>query len=55
MGSPRSREIVSRLLASGCAPYFSILDKWVHEGVLDDPHEEFMVKVINTILISLPT
>ena len=44
MGSPRSREIVSRLLSSGCVPYFSILSRWIHEGVLDDPHEEFMVK-----------
>lgn len=35
--------LVQRLLHAATVPYFEILTKWVSEGVLEDPYEEFMV------------
>ena len=31
------------MLRAGCQPYFQMLEKWLAEGSLDDPFQEFMV------------
>ena len=36
--------LLERLLRAGCAPYFAALERWLCEGVLDDPFAEFMVQ-----------
>lgn len=35
--------LLRKLLVSACIPYFKILEKWLCEGVLDDPYDEFMI------------
>ena len=44
VGDQQGRALAQRLLAAGCQPYFQVLDRWLWEGVLDDPHSEFMVQ-----------
>ena len=34
---------MKKLLRAGCQPYFQMLEKWLAEGSLDDPFQEFMV------------
>ena len=34
---------MKKLLKAGCQPYFQMLEKWLAEGILDDPFQEFMV------------
>ena len=34
---------MKKLLKAGCEPYFQMLEKWLAEGSLDDPFQEFMV------------
>jgi hypothetical protein len=43
-GDAAGRALAERLLAAAAGPYFEILGKWLAEGVLDDPYNEFMVK-----------
>jgi hypothetical protein len=44
-GDAAGRTLVERLLAAAVEPYFEILGGWLSTGVLDDPYNEFMVKV----------
>ncbi|GAX72609.1 hypothetical protein CEUSTIGMA_g65.t1 [Chlamydomonas eustigma] len=43
-GDQLGRALMHRLLAAGCVPYFQILERWLLDGVLDDPHQEFMIQ-----------
>eukprot|EP00899_Mesostigma_viride_P008784 jgi/Mesvir1/17907/Mv12973-RA.1 len=43
-GDTSARDLLHRLLAAACAPYFSILERWVYTGVVDDPYGEFMIE-----------
>ena len=42
-GDAAARALVKKLLKAGCQPYFQMLEKWLCEGDLDDPFQEFMV------------
>ena len=42
-GDPFVRSFVSRTLQRVCHPLLSIVWRWVHEGELLDPHQEFFV------------
>ena len=42
-GDAAARALVKKLLRAGCQPYFRMLEKWLAEGLLDDPFQEFMV------------
>jgi len=44
-GNPPGQQLVAQLLEAAAQPYFGILRQWLLWGVLDDPHNEFMVKV----------
>lgn len=35
--------LLQRLLSAACTPYFEMLEKWLCEGIVDDPYEEFMI------------
>eukprot|EP00798_Chlamydomonas_sp_ICE-L_P000238 gene238-4000_t len=48
-GDRAGRALVHRLLHAACVPYFRTLEKWLCEGVLDDPHGEFMVQEKKTV------
>ncbi|EIE26959.1 hypothetical protein COCSUDRAFT_46296 [Coccomyxa subellipsoidea C-169] len=43
-GDTAARGLLGKLLQAGCAPYFKMLERWLCEGVLDDPFAEFMVQ-----------
>lgn len=43
-GDVAARGLLGKLLRAGCAPYFKMLERWLCEGVLDDPFCEFMVQ-----------
>lgn len=35
---------MQKLLQAATEPYFSMLQLWLHQGVLNDPYAEFMVQ-----------
>ncbi|BFZ53207.1 gamma tubulin complex Spc97/GCP2 subunit Alp4 [Savitreella phatthalungensis] len=43
-GDPAAKEILSHVLREASVPYVSMLNNWIHDGVIDDGHDEFMVK-----------
>jgi len=43
-GDAAATALLQRLLRAGCGPYFCTLERWLCEGVLDDPFAEFMVQ-----------
>eukprot|EP00210_Caulerpa_lentillifera_P000713 g690.t1 len=43
-GSQNSQALLQKLLEAGCVPYFQVLEKWLCEGVLNDPFSEFMIE-----------
>ena len=42
-GDPSARALVLRLLAAASRPYVRAVERWVYEGVVDDPYDEFLV------------
>jgi hypothetical protein len=43
-GDSAARALLGKLLRAGCKPYFQTLERWLCEGILDDPFCEFMVQ-----------
>ncbi|KAK9817974.1 hypothetical protein WJX72_005158 [[Myrmecia] bisecta] len=43
-GDAAARRLVHKLLQAACCPYFRSLERWLCEGVVDDPYSEFMVQ-----------
>lgn len=50
-GDAAARGLLGKLLLAGAAPYFKMLERWLCEGVLDDPFSEFMVEENTVIFI----
>ena len=44
-GDPSVQQFVQRLMRELCAPLYAMLRRWLFEGELQDPHEEFFVKL----------
>ncbi|XP_063636095.1 gamma-tubulin complex component 2-like [Cydia splendana] len=44
LGDTRAQEISLFLTERACKPFFSILDQWIHKGVIVDPFQEFMIE-----------
>ena len=42
-GDPFVHAYMSRLLGAACVPLFEMMQAWVFEGQLQDPHREFFV------------
>eukprot|EP00736_Rhodelphis_marinus_P002957 Rmarinus@m.22365 len=42
-GSKATRDLLMFLLQRSCEHYFHMLEKWIYEGVIDDPYQEFFV------------
>ena len=42
-GDPSARSLTLRLLAAASRPYVRAVERWVYEGVVDDPYDEFLV------------
>jgi gamma-tubulin complex component 2 len=43
-GDPSTREVYTHLLTHASIPYFSMLTKWLTQGVIDDVYDEFQIK-----------
>lgn len=44
MGDADAHKLALRLLRAAAEPYFSMLEKWLTQGVIDDPYSEFMIQ-----------
>ena len=42
-GDATARDLLLRLLRAASAPYAKAVERWVYEGVVDDPYDEFLV------------
>ena len=45
-GDAQARSVARFLLERAAVPYIRMLEKWIFYGVLEDPHGEFMVRVV---------
>lgn len=43
LGDAAGHKLCLRLLRAAARPYFALLERWVRDGDIDDPYEEFMV------------
>jgi gamma-tubulin complex component 2 len=43
-GDAAAARLLQQLLAAAAAPYCRALGRWVYEGVVDDPHGEFLIQ-----------
>lgn len=44
VGDSAAVTLAQRLLRVSSQPYFAMLGRWIYEGIVDDPYEEFMVE-----------
>lgn len=42
-GDNSARSLLQKLIHAASTPYFRILERWVYEGVIDDPYGEFLI------------
>lgn len=42
-GDNSARSLLQKLIHAASTPYFGILERWVYEGVIDDPYGEFLI------------
>lgn len=43
IGQAQLQELCLHLTQAACKPYFLMLQRWVYEGVIADPYQEFMI------------
>ena len=43
-GNTKSQEFCLSITKKASESYLEILEKWIHEGVIDDPYKEFFVE-----------
>lgn len=43
-GDPSARALLTTLLRDASRPYMVMLNEWLHQGGINDPHSEFLVK-----------
>lgn len=43
MGDAAGQKLTLRLLRASSEPYFAALERWICEGILDDPYDELMI------------
>ncbi|KAL2315838.1 Spindle pole body component alp4 [Schizosaccharomyces pombe] len=44
-GDPVARKILTYLLREASRPYTKMLNEWIHLGLVNDPYDEFMIKI----------
>lgn len=42
-GSPQSRKLFTFLFDSSCVPLLDFIQRWMNEGIVDDPFDEFFI------------
>ena len=53
-GNVEATAVAQRLLQAASQPYFSMLELWLCQGLLNDPYAEFMVEEDKASLPLLP-
>lgn len=48
-GDPFIKSYLVSILQSVSRPFYDILERWIYEGELDDPYDEFFVACDNTV------
>lgn len=49
-GNPKVEKLVKRILESVCQPLYNMLIRWITDGILDDPYQEFFIEArINVV------
>merc|ERR1719483_824249 len=48
-GEHSTQELYIRLMKAACVPYFEMLGRWIFDGIIDDPFNEFMIGERNDI------
>ncbi|KAI9171189.1 Spindle pole body component alp4 [Paramyrothecium foliicola] len=43
-GDPAARALLTSLLRDASRPYMVMLNEWLHQGAIKDPHSEFLIK-----------
>ena len=43
-GDPIARSLLQELLRDASRPYMRMLNEWLHQGSINDPHSEFLIK-----------
>ncbi|KAK8246999.1 Spc98 family-domain-containing protein [Phyllosticta capitalensis] len=43
-GDPAARTLLTTLLREASRPYMTMLNEWLHQGAIKDPHSEFLIK-----------
>ncbi|RWS29834.1 gamma-tubulin complex component 2-like protein [Leptotrombidium deliense] len=43
-GNMKASQFITKVTADTAKPYLNILDKWITEGCIDDPHKEFFIE-----------
>lgn len=44
MGDADAHKLALRLLRAAAEPYFAMLERWLTQGIVDDPYSEFMIQ-----------
>lgn len=42
-GDPVAKALLEKLLAEASRPYLQMLIQWINQGLIDDPHDEFLI------------
>lgn len=48
-GDPTAKQLYQKLLHDASQPYLKMLSQWIHKGVINDPHDEFLVRELKSI------
>jgi gamma-tubulin complex component 2 len=48
-GSQQIRKLLQYIFQSSAAPLLTFVEKWIYEGLIDDPFDEFFIKINETI------
>ena len=48
-GDPAARALLSLLLREASRPYMTMLNEWLHKGMIRDPHSEFLIREAQSI------
>ncbi|KAJ6444496.1 spindle pole body component [Purpureocillium lavendulum] len=48
-GDPAARALLTSLLRDASRPYMVMLNEWLHQGSINDPHSEFLIKESKSI------
>lgn len=49
-GDPRVEKLVKRILESVCEPLYNMLIRWITDGILEDPYQEFFIEARSNVI-----